>query len=215
MAKSGFGAEPLAETVAAASVLRRLTGLLLAQERPHAGMDAMLATLAEWERDLRATAPGDDRPRIGDEADDTRRIYLGHAFDIGAYNPVFPEYEFDRIEDGTACGRVTFPLAYEGPPGLVHGGFIAVFVDCATQHQNCAVGLSGKTRSMTVTYRHPTPLLTELRFEIERSVGERGVDSTLRLHRGDELLCVGEVSAVGLRPAELSGASFGTRRLAP
>ena len=72
-------------------------------------------------------------------------------------------------------------MVYEGPPGLVHGGFLGVFFDCVTQHHNCATRLSGKTRSLTVNYRRPTPILTELRFDVERTEGERGLVSTARL----------------------------------
>ena len=36
-------------------------------------------------------------------------MYLDHAFDVGAYNPCFPEYTFDHLDDETASGRVTFP----------------------------------------------------------------------------------------------------------
>ena len=62
-----------------------------------------------------------------------------------------------------------FPLVFEGPPGLVNGGFLAVFFDCVTQHQSCASGRTGKTRSLTVTFRRPTPILTELGFDVARS----------------------------------------------
>ena len=76
----------------------------------------------------------------------------------------------------TAEGRVTFPVVYEGPPGLVHGGFLAVFFDCVIQHQNCATELSGKTRSLTVKFRRPTPILTELTFDIVREQVGQGCD---------------------------------------
>lgn len=208
-----FGERPLDQTVEAAAVFRRLTGLLLSMEHPNATVDAMLVRLAEWERALSADAPGDNSPRLGPEHDDeARRIYLDHAFDIGSFNPSFPEYRFEQIDDEKACGRVTFPLAYEGPPGLVHGGFLAVLVDCVVQHHNCAIGRAGKTRALTVRYRRPTPLLTELRFEIERVVVERGTDSTVRLLHGEEVLCIGSVDAAGHRPDALAGTSFGKRR---
>ena len=109
-------------------------------------------------------------------------------------------------------GRVTFPLVYEGPPGLVHGGFLAVFFDCVMQHQNCVAGLSGKTRSLQVTFRRPTPVLTELRFDIARSEVERGITSTARLLLDDEVLCIGEVNTLALPPDKLTGHRFGKRR---
>ena len=112
----------------------------------------------------------------------------------------------------TAAGRVTFPVVYEGPPGLVHGGFLAVFFDCVIQHQNCATELSGKTRSLTVTFRRPTPILTELGFDIARDAGGRGVTSTARLLLDDEVLCIGEATTLALSPDKLTGFNFGKRR---
>lgn len=207
-----FGAAPLAQTVAAAAAIRRLGALLLSLEHPHPTVDAMLIQFAEWERELASAAPTDLAPRIGERIDDARRIYLDHATDIGAYNPCFPEYRFDRLDADTATGSVTFPLLYEGPPGLVHGGFLGVFFDCIMQHQNCVTGLSGKTRSMTITFRRPTPVLTELRFEITRSQIERALTSTARLLLGDKVLCIGEVNTVASRPDQLATTQFGRRR---
>ncbi|OBK74015.1 hypothetical protein [Mycobacterium sp. 1274761.0] len=207
-----FGEQPLAQTVAAAGALRRLTGLLLSLEHPHPAVDAMLAQLSGWETELSAAAPPDATPRIGDESTGDKRVYLSHAFDIGAFNPCFPEYRFDRIDTESAAGGVTFPVVYEGPPGLVHGGFLAVFFDCVIQHQNCAIGLSGKTRSLTVKFRRPTPILTELRFDIVREEVDRGVTSTARLVLDDEVLCVGEATTLALAPDRLAGFNFGKRR---
>jgi len=211
-----FGEKPLAQTVAAAGALRRLTGLLLAVENDHPTVATMLARFAEWETELAAAVPPDSAPRIGDDPAGTRRLYLDHAFDVGAYNPSFPEYRFERIDDTTpdiAKGTVTFPVVYEGPPGLVHGGFLGVFFDCVTQHHNCATRMSGKTRSLNVKYRRPTPILTELTFDIERTEGERGLTSTARLRLDDEVLCIGAVDTVALPPEKLAGARFGARRM--
>lgn len=207
-----FGEAPLAQTVAAAGAIRRLTSLLLSLEHPHPTVETMLGQFADWERELTAAAPADAAPRIGVRADDERRIYLDHATDIGAYNPCFPEYRLERLDPGYATGTVAFPLAYEGPPGLVHGGFIGVFFDCVMQHHNCVAGLSGKTRSLTVTFRRPTPVLTELRFDITRSRVDRAITSTARLLHDGEVVCVGEVNTVAARPDQLSTTQFGRRR---
>lgn len=207
-----FGEQPLAQTVAAAGALRRLAGQLLSLEHPHPAVDAMIEQIAEWENELAGAVAPDATPRIGADGADTQRVYLSHAFDIGAFNPCFPQYEFDRIDSETAEGRVSFPVVYEGPPGLVHGGFLAVFFDCVIQHQNCATALSGKTRSLTVKFRRPTPILTELRFDIARAQVDRGVTSTVRLLLDDEVLCVGEATTLALSPDKLTGFDFGKRR---
>lgn len=207
-----FGERPLDQTVAAAGAMRRLSSLLVALEHPHPTVDTMLEKFAQWEHELFAEAPQDNAPRIGDIPDDPRRVYLNHATDIGAYNPCFPEYLFDDLDADKATGRVNFPLVYEGPPGLVHGGFLGVFFDCVIQHHNCVTGLSGKTRSLAVTFRRPTPVLTELRFDIARSQIERGIASTARLMLDGEVLCTGEVNTLASPPEKLAGFQFGRRR---
>ena len=206
-----FGEAPLTQTVSAAGAIRRLSSLLLSLEHAHPTVDAIIAQIGDWEEELAAAVPPDSAPRIGDD-DGTRRVYLDHATDIGAFNPCFPEYRFEHLDGETALGRVAFPLVYEGPPGLVHGGFLAVFFDCVMQHQNCVAGLSGKTRGLQVTFRRPTPVLTELRFDIVRSQEERGITSTGRLLLDEQVLCVGEVTTLALRPEMLTGHRFGKRR---
>ena len=207
-----YGERPLPQTVAAAGAMRRLTGLLLSLEHDHPTVDTMLEQMAAWEKDLAAAAAPDLTPRMGPSGGEQQRVYLDHAFDIGAFNPCFPEYSFDHLDAETASGRVTFPLAYEGPPGLVHGGFLAVFFDSVTQHQSCAAKLTGKTRSLTVKFRRPTPILTELRFDIVRAQTDGQVTSTARLLRDDEVLCIGELNTVASSPEKLTGVQFGKRR---
>lgn len=207
-----FGEAPLDQTVAAAGAIRRLGSLLLSLEHPHPAVDAIVAQIDEWERELSAAVPSDSRPRIGSDQAGSGRVYLDHATDIGAFNPCFPEYRFDHLDGESAAGRVAFPLVYEGPPGLVHGGFLAVFFDCVMQHQNCLSGLSGKTRFLNVRFRRPTPVLTDLRFDIARAEAERGIRSTARLLLGDEVLCIGEVETLALPPDKLTTVRFGKRR---
>ena len=207
-----FGEAPLAQTVAAAGAIRRLGDLLLSLEHPHPTVDAVVAQIGEWEIELSAAVPPDKTPRIGVDEAGAQRVYLDHATDIGAFNPCFPEYRFDHLDGESASGRVAFPLVYEGPPGLVHGGFLAVFFDCVIQHQNCVVGLSGKTRSLQVTFRRPTPVLSELCFDISRSRVERGITSTARLLLDGEVLCFGEVTTLALAPDKLTGHRLGKRR---
>jgi len=210
-----FGELPLPQTAAAAAAIRRLTASVLSLEHPHPAVAEILEQIAEWERELEPALPPDPRPRLSAYSDtdtDTKRLYLQHAFDVGRFNPCFPEYDFDVLETDTASGRVTFPVVFEGPPGLVHGGFLGVFFDCVIQHQSCAAGMAGKTRSLTVTYRRPTPLDTELRFDIARSQDDRGLTSTARLLLDGEVLCTGQAATVALPPDKLTANRFARRR---
>ncbi|TLF98264.1 hypothetical protein FEK35_25545 [Nocardia cyriacigeorgica] len=210
-----FGEQPLTQTVAAAAAMRRVCNLLLWLEHHHPAVDDIVDQLAAWERELAAAVPPDPAPRIGDNAHDGQRVYLDHAADIGAYNPCFPEYVFDHADATTARGRVSFPLVYEGPPGLVHGGFLGVFFDCVVQQHCCRTGVAGKTRSMDITYRRPTPILTELDFEITRSVLDRQVQSSARLLVRDEVLCSALVRTVAVPLDQMSTTRYGKRRAHP
>ncbi len=99
--------------------------------------------------------------------------------------------------DGThASGSVTFPLPYEGPPGYVHGGFLAVFFDGVIQHHNCRYGVAGKTTALNLEYRRPTPLLTTLQFGIERASDDRRITSTAHLELDGTVLCRATMEAV-------------------
>src|SRR5512143_3864263 len=123
-----FGVEPLPECLEFASLLRTVTGLVLSLEAPHPAVDRLIAALRSAEGELRLLVPGNPAPRVGANATADGRVYLDHSRDIGAYNPCFPAYAI-RVDGDRASGAVTFPLAYEGPPGIVHGGFLAVFFD--------------------------------------------------------------------------------------
>ncbi|EUA49952.1 hypothetical protein I552_0880 [Mycobacterium xenopi 3993] len=62
------------------------------------------------------------------------------------------------------------------------------------QHHNCAANLSGKTRSLQLTFRRPTPILTELHFDIVRNEIDRGIQSTARLLHEGEVLAIGRAT---------------------
>jgi hypothetical protein len=139
-------------------------------------------------------------------------VYLDHARDIGAFDPCFPEYEI--TVDGTrATGTVIFPVAYEGPPGIVHGGFLALFFDCVVQHHNCDVGVAGKTTGLSLRYRRPAPLLTTMTFTVERDAGEGRIRSTGTLLLDDRVVCEADVDAIAGDRAALPEVS--PRRTAP
>ena len=195
MARWTFGADPLPQTIARRVVVARVTSLTLALENEDDEVERLIADLERCEAALRQRVPADSGPRVGDAASGSGRVYVDHAFDIGAYNPCVPEYTIE-VEGDRAQGTVAFPIAYEGPPGLVHGGFLAVFFDCVVQHHNCELGLAGKTTSLLLTYRRPTPLLTELTFELDRSVDGDRIRTLGTLSMGDKASCQAEVGAI-------------------
>jgi hypothetical protein len=190
-----FGVDPLAQSLALAPLLRRVTELALSLEHEDPAVDELVEALRAAELALAERATADPVPRIGEDAPAARRPYVDHARDIGAYNACFPEYEIE-VDGNRASGTVMFPVAFEGPPGAVHGGVLATFFDCVIQHHNCDVGVAGKTTSLLVEYRRPTPLAAPLRFEIERATDARRITSEVRLLAGDELVCTATMDAV-------------------
>ncbi len=189
-----FGEAPLPEVVELAEVLRELTSTVLSLERTSPELEQLVAALRDSQRRLAASAPEDPSPRVGPRATPDQRVYIDHSRDIGSYNPFFPHYEL-RVEDDGARGTVSFPVCYEGPPGIVHGGFLAVFFDCVLQQLNCDLGLAGKTAELSLRFRRPTPLLTPLAVRAVRSIDGSRIRSRAELVLDDAVLCEAEMTA--------------------
>ena len=194
-----FGVEPLTQTTRVADAVRRVVDLVLSLEQEEEAVERLLADLERAEAELAGLVPSDERPRVGPAVDSKGRAYVDHARHVGAFNPVFPEYEIS-VDGNLAEGTVNFPLVFEGPPGIVHGGFLAVFFDLVVQHHNCDAGVAGKTTSVRLGYRRPTPLRTDLRFSVHRRLDGDRIRSTAELRLpeelGGKLLCEAEVDAI-------------------
>lgn len=80
----------------------------------------------------------------------------------GPENAIAPPLELVGCDDGSVSGVVTLGLAYQGPPGCVHGGVSALLLDHTLGVANHWAGLSGMTAELTVRYRRPTPLFEPL-----------------------------------------------------
>jgi uncharacterized protein (TIGR00369 family) len=77
----------------------------------------------------------------------------------GPGNPVAPPMVVEDFPaDGRCVGRVTGGKKHEGPPGLVHGGVIALLLDHVLARSARAAGHGGLTATLTVTYRRPVHL---------------------------------------------------------
>ena len=85
--------------------------------------------------------------------------FFDHSPMLGQANPLAPPIrlwlEGDRIH-----GTATFGAAYEGPPGCVHGGYVAAAFDEVLGSTQSLSGSPGMTGRLTVHYRKPTPLNT-------------------------------------------------------
>ena len=215
------GATPLPQALALAPLLRQVAGLALALEAADPAVEALVRHLTAAGAALRDLAPADIAPRMaaGDGGGEAGgRVYLDHSHHIGAFNPCFPEYEITVAGDH-ASGSVEFPLAFEGPPGIVHGGVLSLFFDAVIQHHNCELGIAGKTVSLHVDYLKPTPLLHPLEFGVRRTAAGKRTTSEARLHSADpdhgggRVYCTATVVAVAGDVSRLPEVS--PRRIAP
>ena len=191
-----FGEAPLPAVVELAEVVRELTSTVLSLERTSPELEEVTRMLREAQRRLARSAPTDPAPRVGAHPRDDQRVYVDHSRDVGDYNPCFPRYELAVDVDGSSGrGTVEFPVCYEGPPGIVHGGFLAVFFDCVLQQLNCDLGQAGKTAELSLKFRRPTPLLTPLVVHAERTINGGRIDSRAHLERDGTVLCEAEMRA--------------------
>lgn len=104
---------------------------------------------------------------------------------IGPRNPLSPPAHFG-IRDGRVVGHVTFPAACIGPPQCVHGGVIAATLDEVLGSTNLLHGVGGMTGTLTVRYRAPTPILSEIELEgwLDRVEGRKVHTRGELRHRG-------------------------------
>jgi acyl-coenzyme A thioesterase PaaI-like protein len=75
----------------------------------------------------------------------------------GPAHPVAPQLTLERTQDG-AVGDVVVGPVFQGGPGLVHGGIIALLIDHAMGFVANRSDRPAMTVQLTLRYRRPTPL---------------------------------------------------------
>jgi hypothetical protein len=122
----------------------------------------------------------------------------------GESNPVAAPLRLWRAGELTR-GEATYGAAYEGPPGIVHGGIVAGAFDELLGMAQVASGFAGFTGTLTVKMRAPTPLGTRIDYEggVDRVDG-RKIHAWGRSTADDKL--VGEAEAIFI--ASVSGLSL-------
>lgn len=161
-----------------------------------------LITTDAPEHDLRVAADGLERYAARLEGHPRRTRPTGFAeaanagdvaafFDqsplIGLSNPLAPPVAL-HFDGHVVHGSATFGSAYEGPPGHLHGGFIAAAFDEVLGFAQSTTGHPGMTGMLTIRYRKPTPLHVPLRLEarVVRTEG-RKIFTEGRMFAGDTL----------------------------
>lgn len=146
------------------------------------------------------------RPYEGAEAslgDYQDHLFIYHSPLVGPLNPLAPPIEM-TAEGTRVTGLVTFGDAYEGPPGCVHGGYIAASFDEILGFSQGLTGKPGMTARLVVNYRSPTPLHRPLRFtgDIDHVDGRKIFASgELRVADDDRLCAEAEGLFLSMNPA--------------
>ncbi|WP_419925605.1 PaaI family thioesterase [Candidatus Poriferisocius sp.] len=108
---------------------------------------------------------------------------------IGRLNPASPPAEF-WAEGDEVHGRMNLSPVFAGPPGMVHGGIIAMVFDELLGVVNVVNDKGGYTGTLKVVYRRPTPLLKDITLRGWPTGGEGR-----KLHVSGEMVCEGTVTA--------------------
>ena len=111
----------------------------------------------------------------------------------GWSNPIAPPIN-SWIEGEQAKATCSCGWAYEGPPGSVHGGFVASIFDQFLGMAQLMGGQPGMTGYLHVDYHKRTPLNTELNLE-----------ATLVKVEGRKTIMRGEMYADGVMTASAEG----------
>jgi acyl-coenzyme A thioesterase PaaI-like protein len=192
-----------------ADAMRRVIERLTTSDAPQAELETAAARLEEYADHL-ATHARRDRyvgfaeSALADAGQEDAEARGGGHFDysplIGRSNPLAPPISVEADDEGNVTARVTFGSAYEGPPGCVHGGYVAAAFDEVLGYAETFSGAPGMTGTLTVVYRTPTPLHTEVVFRarITRVEGRKIVVHGT-LHAGDRLCAESDAIFVSIK----------------
>ena len=176
--------------------LREIVERLVATQAPEPDLAAMADELEAVAAKLRGFDHGRSYEGFAEAAnvggEGPTPGHVDYSPILGRSNPLAPPIKL-RLEERVLVGDVRFGSAYEGPPGSVHGGIVAAAFDEVLGATQAMSGRPGMTGTLTVRYRTPTPLHTDLRFEavLDRVEG-RKLFCSARLLNGDTLCAEAE-----------------------
>jgi acyl-coenzyme A thioesterase PaaI-like protein len=179
-----------------AEELRRIIARLAVVRPPAAELERAAEAAAAF-ADRLGALPERTRSWEISEAGLLPRDFVAFSPVSGRSNPMSPPVVL-RVESGAPAGTdaedvehhiagdVTFGPQYEGPPGHVHGGWVAAMFDELLGFAQLSPGF---TAYLHVNYRRPTPLNAplSLRAWVERVDGRKRIVRG-ECHANDELL---------------------------
>lgn len=188
-----------------AATRRVMAALLHAGNNSAAELDALTAQLNAVAGYLETHAPDFEERFV----DMWSAEGLGsHDPAAGTHNAIAPPLRMWGQPDGSVVGRITLGIAYQGPPGLVHGGICALLLDHAMGMANHWAGTSGMTGTLTVRYERPTPLFRELEVRARQlRVQGRRIEIEASIRDGDQVCVVGQGQFVNVVRAASAAAA--------
>jgi acyl-coenzyme A thioesterase PaaI-like protein len=184
-------AEPLAATTDLGTALRELVEVSVTTTVAAAEVRAAAELVRQvTERLAVARRPVSQLPAL-DDVTTNRRVYSPVT---GAGSALAPPLVVRRDPDGRGVvGEATLGVAYEGPPGFVHGGMSALLMDQMLGSAAAAAGVWGMTAHLELDYRGPVPLESKivLRAQVAESSGRKSViTGTIALAEDPERILV-------------------------
>ncbi len=110
----------------------------------------------------------------------------------GRSHPCAPALAWQE-HSGGITGTVLFSQAFEGPPGNVHGGWVAGILDHLMGMTHVRMGHPGMTGGLSVRYRRPTPLNTLIHVSATaKELDERRTEVTAEMRHGEIVTATAE-----------------------
>jgi acyl-coenzyme A thioesterase PaaI-like protein len=148
-------------------------------------VDAVTAAVAEVTARLAAlpVLPGGPVEAGGDDARLLERSGIS-----GLSNPLSAPLHI-WVEGDRVLGWAKYPHQYEGPPGCVHGGFVAAAFDDLLGATQTLSGIAGFTGTLTIKMVRPTPLNRRIDYEggVESVEGRKILTWGRSMYAGEEV----------------------------
>ena len=110
----------------------------------------------------------------------------------GRSHPCSPDLVWQE-EPNRITGTVTFGQAFEGPPGHVHGGWVAGVLDHLMGMTHVRTGYPGMTGGLSVRYLKPTPLNQVIQVSAEaREIDDKRTEVKAAMRCGDTTTATAE-----------------------
>jgi acyl-coenzyme A thioesterase PaaI-like protein len=174
--------EPADEPRELGEALRRLLDVVVQTGAPPEDLRAAAATIDEMTAKLATSTVRADRSVAAGS-------YRAHMSLVGGLShPAAPQLRME-VNGDAGRGEVVIGPVFQGGPGLVHGGVLALLIDHAMACVAAGPEGSVMTVSLTMKYRKPTPLGVPLTVSVrlDRIEGRK-------LHLSAEIVADGQVT---------------------